>query len=76
MINGMENAGVDHQTLLDTYIRAINVCTRDRPDDLIIGVHMCRGNYKVCAFTNKILVTTLSTRAECTFLKEVMLAYL
>jgi methionine synthase II (cobalamin-independent) len=50
MILGMEAAGVDHESLLDTYIRAINVCTKDRPDDLTIGVHMCRGNFKVLDF--------------------------
>ncbi|KAG6842269.1 hypothetical protein C0991_000239 [Blastosporella zonata] len=46
MIADMEKAGVDHEALLDTYIRAINVCTQDRPADLTVGVHMCRGNYK------------------------------
>jgi len=46
MISGMERAGVDHEALLDTYIRAINVITQGRPDDLTIGVHMCRGNFK------------------------------
>lgn len=46
MISGMEEAGVDHEALLDTYIRAINVCTQGRPDDLNIAVHMCRGNFK------------------------------
>ncbi|KAH0590817.1 hypothetical protein H2248_000939 [Termitomyces sp. 'cryptogamus'] len=46
MISEMEEAGVDHEALLDTYIRAINVCTRDRPGDLTVGVHMCRGNFK------------------------------
>ncbi|KAF8168175.1 hypothetical protein B0H34DRAFT_684486 [Crassisporium funariophilum] len=46
MIAGMEKAGVDHEALLDTYIRAINVCTQGRPDDLTFSVHMCRGNYK------------------------------
>ena len=43
----MEEAGVDHEGLLDTYIRAINVCVENRPRDLRIGVHMCRGNFKV-----------------------------
>ncbi|TEB35186.1 UROD/MetE-like protein [Coprinellus micaceus] len=38
--------GVDHEALLDTYIRAINVCTQGRPDDLNVSVHMCRGNFK------------------------------
>jgi methionine synthase II (cobalamin-independent) len=45
----MEQAGVDHEALLDTYIRAINVCVQDRPADLQVGVHMCRGNLKVCS---------------------------
>ena len=47
MIAGMEKAGVDHEALLDTYIRAINVCVQDRPEDLRVGVHMCRGNFTV-----------------------------
>lgn len=51
MITGMEEAGVDHNSLLDTYIRAINVCTRDRPADLTISVHMCRGNYMGAHFS-------------------------
>ncbi|KAJ6519752.1 hypothetical protein C8R45DRAFT_1085714 [Mycena sanguinolenta] len=46
MISGMEAAGVDHEALLDTYIRATNLCTADRPADLHIGLHMCRGNFR------------------------------
>ena len=46
----MEEAGVDHQALLDTYIRAINVCVKDRPADLQVSVHLCRGNFKVSLF--------------------------
>ncbi|KIM48267.1 hypothetical protein M413DRAFT_226748 [Hebeloma cylindrosporum] len=46
MISGMEKAGVDHEALLDTYIRAINVITQGRPEDLTVSVHMCRGNFK------------------------------
>ncbi|KAF9462173.1 hypothetical protein BDZ94DRAFT_1368620 [Collybia nuda] len=45
MISGMEKAGVCHEKLLDTYIRAINACTQDRPEDLTISIHMCRGNF-------------------------------
>ena len=37
---------MDPETVLDTYIRAINACTRDRPSDLILSVHCCRGNFK------------------------------
>ncbi|GLB36085.1 putative UROD MetE-like protein [Lyophyllum shimeji] len=51
MLSGMEKAGVDHQALLDTYIRAINVCIQDRPNDLRISIHMCRGNYKGVHFS-------------------------
>jgi methionine synthase II (cobalamin-independent) len=46
MISGMEKAGVDHEALLDTYIRAINVVTQGRPHDLTMSVHMCCGNFK------------------------------
>ncbi|KAJ7125648.1 hypothetical protein C8R43DRAFT_1029759 [Mycena crocata] len=46
MITGMEAASVDHEALLDSYIRAINLCTENRPRDLNIGLHMCRGNFK------------------------------
>ncbi|KAG6912019.1 hypothetical protein DXG01_000267 [Tephrocybe rancida] len=45
MISEMEVAGVDHEALLDTYIRAINVCTQDRPADLTGGVHFSEGGY-------------------------------
>jgi methionine synthase II (cobalamin-independent) len=47
MIAGMEKAHVDHDALLDSYIRSINVCVQDRPSDLTVGVHTCRGNFKV-----------------------------
>lgn len=47
MITGMETSGVDHEALLETYIRAINIITRERPRDLTISLHMCRGNYTV-----------------------------
>jgi methionine synthase II (cobalamin-independent) len=45
MISGMEKAGVDHDALFDTYVRAINICIENRPADLRVGVHMCRGNF-------------------------------
>ncbi|KAF4572981.1 UROD/MetE-like superfamily protein [Pleurotus pulmonarius] len=46
MISEMQKAGVNPDALLDTYIRAINLCVQDRPSDLTIGLHMCRGNFK------------------------------
>jgi methionine synthase II (cobalamin-independent) len=45
MLSGMEKADIDHEALLDTYIRAINLCVQDRPADLTIGLHICRGNF-------------------------------
>jgi len=49
MITGMKKSGVDHEALLETYIRAINLITLGRPKNLTISIHMCRGNYKVCS---------------------------
>jgi len=51
MISGMEKAGVDHEALLDTYIRAINVCIQGRPTDLTVSVHLCRGNFQGIHFS-------------------------
>ncbi|KAI0655176.1 UROD/MetE-like protein [Cubamyces menziesii] len=46
MISAMEAQGVDHEQLLDQHIDVYNRITADRPADLIIGVHTCRGNMK------------------------------
>lgn len=47
----MQKAGVDWENLLDTYIKVYNDVLRDRPADLTIGLHTCRGNYKVWVST-------------------------
>jgi 5-methyltetrahydropteroyltriglutamate--homocysteine methyltransferase len=39
-------AGVDPQTLLDTYISAVNQIVASRPAGMTIAMHLCRGNYK------------------------------
>ncbi|GJE97271.1 UROD/MetE-like protein [Phanerochaete sordida] len=46
MITGMEALGLDHAALLDTYVRAYNACLAGRPADLVVGLHLCRGNFK------------------------------
>ncbi|KAI0655349.1 UROD/MetE-like protein [Cubamyces menziesii] len=46
MIKGMEERGVDHEALLDTYIRAYNNCLKNRPADMNVGLHLCRGNFR------------------------------
>lgn len=75
----MEAAGVDHEALLDTYIRAINICTAERPNDLTISVHMCRGNFRVRDFSpvfrhpHHINSSDIDVcRAGCTSQKEAM----
>ncbi|EPQ60558.1 UROD/MetE-like protein [Gloeophyllum trabeum ATCC 11539] len=46
MVSGMKEAGDDFDYLLDTYIKAINSCLKERPVGMTVGVHMCRGNFK------------------------------
>jgi 5-methyltetrahydropteroyltriglutamate--homocysteine methyltransferase len=38
--------GSDPDRLVDLYIDAINQAVAKRPADMIVGVHMCRGNFK------------------------------
>jgi 5-methyltetrahydropteroyltriglutamate--homocysteine methyltransferase len=38
--------GWDWRPLLARYIRAVNEVTRDRPPDMVVGMHMCRGNFR------------------------------
>ena len=44
----MSKAGVDPRRLLNTYVALYNDCLRGKPDDMLIGLHVCRGNIKVC----------------------------
>jgi 5-methyltetrahydropteroyltriglutamate--homocysteine methyltransferase len=39
-------AGGNPDELVDLYVDAINEAVKGRPADMIVGVHMCRGNYK------------------------------
>jgi 5-methyltetrahydropteroyltriglutamate--homocysteine methyltransferase len=42
----IEQSGSDPDTLVDLYIDSINQAVADCPADVVIGVHMCRGNFK------------------------------
>jgi methionine synthase II (cobalamin-independent) len=42
----VEADGEDPERLVDLYVAAINEAVRDRPAGMVVGVHMCRGNYK------------------------------
>ncbi|KAF7799983.1 hypothetical protein EIP86_011226 [Pleurotus ostreatoroseus] len=46
MIKGMEETGIDHEAILDLYIKAYNDCLKDHPADMTVGLHLCRGNFK------------------------------
>jgi 5-methyltetrahydropteroyltriglutamate--homocysteine methyltransferase len=39
-------SGQDPDRLVDLYIQAINDCVAGAPADMVIGVHMCRGNFR------------------------------
>lgn len=39
-------AGLAPEKLLDRYIRAINAAIADRPSSMVVGAHLCQGNYK------------------------------
>ncbi|KIP11392.1 hypothetical protein PHLGIDRAFT_516333 [Phlebiopsis gigantea 11061_1 CR5-6] len=45
-IEGMKAAGMEWEKLFDTYISVYNDILRERPSDLTVGLHTCRGNYK------------------------------
>jgi 5-methyltetrahydropteroyltriglutamate--homocysteine methyltransferase len=42
----VEGTGADPDELVDLYIEAINEAVAGCPADVVIGVHMCRGNFK------------------------------
>jgi 5-methyltetrahydropteroyltriglutamate--homocysteine methyltransferase len=39
-------AGGNPDELVDLYVDAINEAVKGKPDGMVVGVHMCRGNYK------------------------------
>ena len=42
----VEAAGQDPDKLVDRYIEAINTAVAGAPADMMIGIHMCRGNFR------------------------------
>jgi len=38
--------GGNPDELVDLYVDALNEAVKDKPADMVVGVHMCRGNYK------------------------------
>ena len=38
--------GADPEALVDLYVEAINEAVRDLPANVVVGVHICRGNFR------------------------------
>lgn len=47
---GLKSDGVEWTELLDLHIWAHNECVKDRPRDLHVGIHLCRGNFPNSGF--------------------------
>lgn len=47
---GFENDGEDADALLDAYIQLYNDSLAQRPRDLIVSFHLCRGNWRSTHF--------------------------
>ncbi|KAK5659893.1 hypothetical protein OQA88_13356 [Cercophora sp. LCS_1] len=45
MLSGFATAGESATALFDSYITLYNACLSDRPPDLHVGIHLCRGNF-------------------------------
>ena len=43
---GVRAGGQDPDALVGCYIAALNAALDGRPDDMTVGLHLCRGNYK------------------------------
>ena len=46
MLDGVRQRGDDPKTLPATYVALLNDCLREVPDDMVVGMHMCRGNHE------------------------------
>ena len=42
----MAGAGQNPDSLVDLYVKAFNDCVADAPADMLVGIHMCRGNFR------------------------------
>ncbi|KAK0254328.1 hypothetical protein B0A54_04460 [Friedmanniomyces endolithicus] len=45
MLSGLRDDGEDTEKMFDAYLKAHNDCIADRPDDMHLGLHICRGNF-------------------------------
>jgi 5-methyltetrahydropteroyltriglutamate--homocysteine methyltransferase len=52
MRQGAVDRGDDPDELPRTYAALINSALRDRPDDMTVGIHLCRGNFRSTHFAS------------------------
>lgn len=45
MLAGFKADGEDASALFDTYVKLYNDCLSERPSDMHVGIHLCRGNF-------------------------------
>lgn len=45
MLDGLKKDGEDTDKMFDMYLRAHNECIANRPDDMHVGLHVCRGEH-------------------------------
>jgi methionine synthase II (cobalamin-independent) len=45
MVESLRKEGVDPDELFELYLKAHNDCIADRPDDMHVGLHICRGEF-------------------------------
>ena len=43
MVDSLKADGINPDELFDMYLKAHNQCLVDRPKDLHVGLHICRG---------------------------------
>jgi 5-methyltetrahydropteroyltriglutamate--homocysteine methyltransferase len=44
--SSLQARGEDAERLTDLYFRMIEIALSEKPDDLVVSMHLCRGNYK------------------------------
>ena len=44
---GYADMNIEAHHVLGKYITLLNDCLKDKPADMFVGVHLCRGNLKV-----------------------------
>ena len=46
VVNFLNSVGINPTKLLDDYIQLFNNCLAGRPSNVVVAIHLCRGNYK------------------------------